>query len=87
MQSETIEFPGVGGVTLVADAWGDPDADPVLFMHGGGQTRHSWGGAARLLARRGWRTISVDLRGHGDSGCGDGCGGTGSPNFWINESL
>ncbi|PPR55962.1 MAG: Non-heme bromoperoxidase BPO-A2 [Alphaproteobacteria bacterium MarineAlpha4_Bin2] len=68
MQSETIEFSGVGGVTLVADAWGDPDADPVLFMHGGGQTRHSWGGAARLLARRGWRTISVDLRGHGDSG-------------------
>ena len=57
-----------GGMTLVADAWGDPAADPVLFMHGGGQTRYSWGGAARILAGRGWHAISVDLRGHGDSG-------------------
>ena len=46
MESQTIEFEGSGGVTLIADAWGDPDADPILFMHGGGQTRHSWGGAA-----------------------------------------
>jgi pimeloyl-ACP methyl ester carboxylesterase len=68
MQGETIKFEGAGGLTLVADAWGDPGADPVLFMHGGGQTRHSWGGAARLLAEKGWRTLSIDLRGHGDSG-------------------
>lgn len=68
MQGETIEFEGAGGLTLVADAWGDPGADPILFMHGGGQTRHSWGGAARLLAEKGWRTLSIDLRGHGDSG-------------------
>lgn len=62
-----IKFPVSEGMTLVADAWGDPSADPILFMHGGGQTRHSWGGAARALARRGWHTITVDLRGHGDS--------------------
>jgi len=68
MQGETIKFEGSGGLTLVADAWGDPGADPILFMHGGGQTRHSWGGAARLLAEKGWRTLSIDLRGHGDSG-------------------
>ena len=68
MESQTLEFEGSGGVTLIADAWGDPDADPILFMHGGGQTRHSWGGAAELLAGKGWRTLSVDLRGHGDSG-------------------
>ncbi|MEC7301065.1 MAG: alpha/beta hydrolase [Pseudomonadota bacterium] len=68
MESQTIEFEGSGGITLIADAWGDPDADPILFMHGGGQTRHSWGGAAELLAGKGWRTLSVDLRGHGDSG-------------------
>lgn len=68
MEAETLEFEVSEGVTLIADAWGDPDADPILFMHGGGQTRHSWGGAARLLADKGWRTISIDLRGHGDSG-------------------
>ena len=58
MESQTIEFEGSGGVTLIADAWGDPDADPILFMHGGGQTRHSWGGAAELLAGKGWRTLA-----------------------------
>ena len=68
MQSQTIEFEGSGGVRLIADTWGDPKADPILFMHGGGQTRHSWGGAAMLLASKGWRTLSIDLRGHGDSG-------------------
>ena len=68
MESQTLEFEGSGGVSLIADAWGDPDADPILFMHGGGQTRLSWGGAAELWAGKGGRTLSVDLRGHGDSG-------------------
>jgi pimeloyl-ACP methyl ester carboxylesterase len=55
-------------VELVADAWGD-DADPVVLLaHGGGQTRHSWGGTAAVLARHGWQPISIDLRGHGQSG-------------------
>ncbi len=36
-------------------------------MHGGGQTRHSWSVTARRLADRGWETLALDLRGHGDS--------------------
>ena len=68
MDAEIILFEASGGITLIADAWGDRNASPVLFMHGGGQTRHSWGGAARRLAEMGWRTFSIDLRGHGDSG-------------------
>lgn len=56
-----------GGVTLIGDAWGDAQAAPILFLHGGGQTRHAWGGTARTLARQGWHTVSLDLRGHGDS--------------------
>ena len=39
------------GLTLAADAYGDPAAVPVLFFHGGGQTRHAWGGAAQAVAR------------------------------------
>jgi len=39
----------------------------VLLMHGGGQTRHAWGNTARVLADHGWRAVSFDLRGHGDS--------------------
>lgn len=39
----------------------------ILMMHGGGQTRHSWDGAARQLAARGNVAVTVDARGHGDS--------------------
>ncbi|MCU1351913.1 MAG: hypothetical protein JWM05_1122 [Acidimicrobiales bacterium] len=65
--SEPIEFEGFEGIRLVADVWGEADAPPVLFMHGGGQTRHAWGSAAARLAAQGWRAITLDLRGHGDS--------------------
>lgn len=62
-----IEIAGYGGITLIADERGPADAPPVLFLHGGGQTRHAWGGAAGRIAERGWRTIALDLRGHGES--------------------
>ena len=39
-----------------------------MLAHGGGQTRHSWAATAQRLAERGWKTVSLDLRGHGDSG-------------------
>ncbi|MCC6643100.1 MAG: alpha/beta hydrolase [Deltaproteobacteria bacterium] len=54
-------------MTLAADAWGDPEAEAVVFLHGGGQTRHAWGDTARELAERGWYAVSLDLRGHGES--------------------
>lgn len=56
------------GLDLVGDAYGPENGPPVLFMHGGGQTRHSWGGTAVAMANRGWRAVTVDHRGHGDSG-------------------
>jgi len=55
------------GLTLIADAYGDPANRPVLLAHGGGQTRHAWGGTARTLADHGCYAVSLDLRGHGDS--------------------
>jgi non-heme chloroperoxidase len=55
------------GVMLAADAYGPDDGAPVVLFHGGGQTRHAWGGTARLLGDKGWRATTVDLRGHGDS--------------------
>jgi pimeloyl-ACP methyl ester carboxylesterase len=60
-------FRGFDGINLVADVRGESDAWPVLFLHGGGQTRHAWGKSAELVAARGWRTISLDQRGHGES--------------------
>jgi pimeloyl-ACP methyl ester carboxylesterase len=67
MSTERIVFRGFDGINLVADARGDSEAWPVLFLHGGGQTRHAWGKSAELVAARGWRTISLDQRGHGES--------------------
>jgi pimeloyl-ACP methyl ester carboxylesterase len=55
------------GLDLVADAAGPADAPAVLFLHGSGQTRQSWGRALHGAAARGYRALSLDLRGHGDS--------------------
>jgi non-heme chloroperoxidase len=68
VQPTPTRFAGFEGIDLAADVFGEPDAWPVLLMHGGGQTRHAWGTAARTLAEHGWRAVSLDLRGHGDSG-------------------
>jgi pimeloyl-ACP methyl ester carboxylesterase len=58
---------GVGGTRIVADRLGDPRTPAAVFLHGGGQTRRSWSRAAAAVAERGWQTITVDLRGHGES--------------------
>lgn len=64
---QAISFSGHGQLRLCADAGGDPGAPAVILMHGGGQTRHSWGKAARELVEAGFHVLSLDLRGHGDS--------------------
>src|ERR1700710_2292207 len=54
-------------VAIAADVAGPEDGVPVILQHGGGQTRASWGAAVLEGARRGFRMIALDLRGHGDS--------------------
>ena len=61
-----LTIPGAG-LKLIADAAGAPDAQTLLFLHGSGQTRQSWGRALEEAAKRGYRALSLDLRGHGDS--------------------
>ena len=65
--TELTEFAGRDGNRLVADVAGDPADPSVVLLHGGGQTRHSWGTTLTMLGDEGWRAYSVDLRGHGDS--------------------
>lgn len=55
-----------GGVRVAADTFGS-DGPLVLLQHGGGQTRHAWKGAGQQLADSGYRAVSLDARGHGDS--------------------
>jgi pimeloyl-ACP methyl ester carboxylesterase len=46
--------------------WGNPDAPPLLLMHGGRDHCRSWDWVAEEL-RNDWHIIAPDLRGHGDS--------------------
>lgn len=64
---QRVTYKTNAGLNLVGDTWGDPSHPPILFLHGGGQTRFAWGGTARTLAAQGWHTVSLDLRGHGES--------------------
>lgn len=62
----TVRLPG-SGVRLAGDLFGPADGPPVVFLHGGGQTRHSWKRTGVRLAAAGLRVLTVDARGHGDS--------------------
>jgi pimeloyl-ACP methyl ester carboxylesterase len=55
------------GITLSLSEWGDANAPPVLLAHGGFDFSQTFSVLAPLLARAGYRVISWDQRGHGDS--------------------
>lgn len=62
-----LRLRGAGGIELVADRYGPADGPTVLFLHGGGQTRHSWKQTGAQLGAAGIRAVTLDARGHGDS--------------------
>lgn len=54
------------GIRLHVLDWGAPDGAPIVFLHGGSLTAHTWDLVCVMLSDR-YRCIAVDLRGHGDS--------------------
>jgi pimeloyl-ACP methyl ester carboxylesterase len=46
--------------------WGRLDAPPIVLLHGGHQSAHSWDLVSLHLAQR-YRVLALDQRGHGDS--------------------
>ncbi|WP_345781421.1 alpha/beta hydrolase [uncultured Hoeflea sp.] len=67
---QRAEFAGFSGNSLIGDEHqprGEVHGNPVVLLHGGGQTRHAWGGAARRIADAGHFAFTIDQRGHGDS--------------------
>lgn len=56
------------GLTLAMDIRQPSGHPTLLFAHGFGQTRGAWGGAAKALAQEGFRCVTFDARGHGQSG-------------------
>ncbi|MES2898979.1 MAG: alpha/beta hydrolase [Pseudomonadota bacterium] len=69
---ERCSFDGSSGNRLAADAGGPVEGASILLLHGGGQTRHSWGNAQCELIDEGYRVVSLDARGHGESDWIDG---------------
>lgn len=55
------------GVGLAVSEWGDPGAPPLLLAHGGFDFVGTLDVFAPMLADAGYRVISWDQRGHGDS--------------------
>ncbi len=63
----SLTFRSSRGTKIAADAYGDRSRQPVLFSHGGGQTRGAWGSTAKQIAERGFYAVTIDLPGHGES--------------------
>ncbi|MFI7447599.1 alpha/beta fold hydrolase [Nonomuraea sp. NPDC049714] len=57
----------IGDTPIAAEDHGGHGQD-VLLLHGGGRSREDWAVFAELLLARGFRPVSMDLRGHGKSG-------------------
>jgi len=54
------------GLRLHYVDWGNPEAPPLLLVHGGNDHCRSWDWVAQRLCDR-FHVMAVDLRGHGDS--------------------
>ena len=76
--TEAIAYPGARrpdrqrtvdshGVAIAVHEWGDEAARPVLLAHGGMDFAGTFDVFAPMLADEGFRVVSWDHRGHGDS--------------------
>ena len=76
--AESVSYPGAErparrrtvdarGVRIAVYEWGDPAAPPLLLAHGGFDFAGTFDVFAPLLAAGGYRVVSWDHRGHGDS--------------------
>lgn len=60
-------FVRADGLRLALSEWGAAEAPPLLLAHGGFDFAGTYDGLAARLADAGYRAISWDQRGHGDS--------------------
>jgi esterase len=70
LQPDSITLPGdhqtiIGAMRMHYLDWGG-SGTPILFLHGGGLTAHTWDCVAVML-REHFRCVALDQRGHGDS--------------------
>jgi len=65
VEPTSLRVPGSDGLTLHVLEW-SREGTPLVFVHGFGNEAHIWDDAASAVAEY-YRTVAVDLRGHGDS--------------------
>ena len=56
----------VGRMRMHYMDWGTEGKQPMLLLHGGSQSAHSWDEFSRV-SRHDYRVVALDQRGHGDS--------------------
>ncbi len=65
--SKRLEFSVPGGLTLAAQAWGNPEHPCVLLLHNLSLSSAAFETLGRALAEVGRYVVALDLRGHGES--------------------
>ena len=65
MVANSLRVPASDGLSLHVLEW-SREGTPLVFVHGFGNDAHIWDDAAPAVATY-YRTLAVDLRGHGDS--------------------
>jgi len=65
MQPRSRRLPGSGGLSIHVLEW-SVEGTPLVLVHGFGNEAHIWDDFAPVVAPH-YRTVAVDLRGHGDS--------------------
>ena len=65
MTANSLRVPGADGIELHVLEWSTAGV-PLLFVHGFGNEAHIWDDIVPVVAPH-YRTLAIDLRGHGDS--------------------
>jgi len=65
MEPRSRRLPGSDGLSIHVLEWSE-SGTPLVLVHGFGNEAHIWDDFAPLVAPH-YRTVAVDLRGHGDS--------------------
>lgn len=83
--ADTIFARSSDGTMLAAEAQGDPNAPEILFIHGLRQSHLSWEKQLSDPQLKGFRIVSFDLRGHGDSDKPNALEAYSNPDLWADD--
>lgn len=83
--TENVSVRSSDGTMLAAEAQGDPNAPEILFIHGLRQSHLSWQKQLADPQLKGFRIVTFDLRGHGDSDKPNGLDAYANADQWADD--